>query len=275
MKNIFEELLSINLNEHTENKNGLPYLSWTYAISEIKKKCPDFRYEILKFENNLPYVYDENTGYMVFTRVTIGEETNEMWLPVMDGNNKAMLNHSYTYKVKEYGEDGKFTGQYKDKSVEAATMFDINKTIMRCLVKNIAMFGLGLYIYSGEDFPEGYEISKEEAELMIVNFGKYKGKTLKEIKSENETYLNWIVEQDADYIKQSLKDACAKLVEATDDEKVELTRQMLDLVNELGIDMDKISKKLGKNPGESLTKEETKKVINTLQKEKAKKEEGK
>jgi len=163
----FEELLQINVNEHTEDKGGLTYLSWTWAWSEIKKQCPDASYEIVKFENNLPYVYDENTGYMVFTKVTIDNETHEMWLPVMDGNNKAMLNHPYTYKVKEYV-DGQFTGQYKDKSVEPATMFDINKTIMRCLVKNIAMFGLGLYIYSGEDLPEGYEISKEEAEQVKI-----------------------------------------------------------------------------------------------------------
>ena len=269
----FEELLNINVNEYTENKNGLTYLSWTYAISEIKKKCPDFRYEILKFENNLPYVYDENTGYMVFTKVTIGDETNEMWLPVMDGNNKAMLNHPYTYKVKEYGADGKPTGQYKEKLVETATMFDINKTIMRCLVKNIAMFGLGLYIYSGEDFPEGYEISKEEAENIKCPFKKHLGKTLKEVKEQDPNYLNFIIDYEG--ASQSLKNACSVLVEKVDDEKIKLTNQMLDLVNELGIDMDKITKKLGKNPGEQLTKEETKKVINTLLKEKAKKKEGK
>jgi hypothetical protein len=54
-----------------------------------------------------------------------------------------MLKKSYTY-----------TTRYGDKSVEAATTFDINKTIMRCLVKNLAMFGLGIYIYAGEDLPE-------------------------------------------------------------------------------------------------------------------------
>ena len=144
----FEELLKINVNEHTENKNGLTYLCWTWAWSEFKKKCPNATYEILKFENNLPYVYDENTGYMVFTKVNDGETTYEMWLPVMDGNNKAMLNHPYEYKVKEY-DNGRWTGGYTTKNVEIASMFDINKTIMRCLVKNIAMFGLGLYIYSG------------------------------------------------------------------------------------------------------------------------------
>ena len=78
-----------------------------------------------------PYVFDENTGYMVFTSLTIEDLTHTMWLPVMDAANKAMKSKPYNY-------DTKFK---KDIPVEAATMFDINKTIMRCLVKNLAMFG--------------------------------------------------------------------------------------------------------------------------------------
>ena len=104
--------------------------------------------EILKFQSAngtlLPYLYDEKTGYMVFTNVTIDNLTHEMWLPVMDGANKAMKGEEYTYSTRYNGE----------KTVEPASMFDVNKTIMRCLVKNLAMFGLGLYIYSGEDLPE-------------------------------------------------------------------------------------------------------------------------
>jgi DNA-directed RNA polymerase subunit RPC12/RpoP len=61
----------------------------------------------------------------------------------MDNNNKAMKLESYTYATRN-----------GDKSVEAVSMFDINKAVMRCLVKNLAMFGLGLYIYAGEDLPE-------------------------------------------------------------------------------------------------------------------------
>lgn len=146
-KNVFENLFHLDVNEHVEKKKTgsttLSYLSWAWAWAEVKKKYPFADYEILKFENNLPYVYDENTGYMVFTRVTIEDVSHEMWLPVMDGANKAMKNVAYDYKTK-----------YAEKSVEAASMFDINKTIMRCLVKNLAMFGLGLYIYSGEDLPQ-------------------------------------------------------------------------------------------------------------------------
>lgn len=145
----FNELYSLNVNENIEKKNGLSYLSWSWAVAEILKKHPDMTYEILRFENNLPYTYDEKTGYMVFTKVTIAGITREMWLPVMDNSNKAMLSHPYTYQVKNYK-----TGEIEEKEVKPATMFDINKTIMRCLTKNFAMFGLGLYIFAGEDLPE-------------------------------------------------------------------------------------------------------------------------
>lgn len=147
MATVFDELNAINVNDKTEKKKSgsseLTYLSWTWAWTEVKKRYPDAHYEIV-MHDGLPYVYDENTGYMVFTKVTIEGITHSMWLPVIDGANKAMKNKPYTYSTKYNG----------DKTVEAATMFDVNKTIMRCLVKNLAMFGLGLYIYAGEDLPE-------------------------------------------------------------------------------------------------------------------------
>lgn len=142
MSSVFENLNNANVNGHTEEKNGLTYLSWAWAWAEVKKAYPDANYTIEKF-NGLPYVYDENTGYMVYTTVTIEGITHEMWLPVMDGANKAMKAEPY-----------KYTTRYGEKTCEAATMFDVNKAIMRCLVKNLAMFGLGLYIYAGEDLPE-------------------------------------------------------------------------------------------------------------------------
>ena len=140
---VFATLSTINLNDKVEKKSNLTYLSWTYAWSEVKKHYPDANYEVVFFDG-FPYVYDPSTGYMVFTKVTIEGQTHMMWLPVMDGANKAMKVIDYTYPTR-----------YGDKTVEAATMFDINKAIMRCLVKNLAMFGLGIYIYAGEDLPEG------------------------------------------------------------------------------------------------------------------------
>lgn len=171
-KSVFSTLNSTNVNGHTEKvSNGsieLKYLSWSWAWAEVKKAYPNTQYEIVKFDG-LPYVYDEKTGYIVYTRVTIEGITHEMWLPVMDSSNKAMKNTPYTYIVKNKNfkyatkneKDGKYYDKYGqeqtefiEKTCEAATMFDVNKTIMRCLTKNLAMFGLGLYIYAGEDLPE-------------------------------------------------------------------------------------------------------------------------
>jgi hypothetical protein len=145
MENTFEKLSAINVNDKVEKKSNLTYLSWAWAWSETKKAFPNASYKIVSDQyTNKPYFYDENLGYMVMTEVTIEEETLSMWLPVMDGANKSMLAKSYVYQTR-----------YGEKSVEAASMFDINKTLMRCLVKNLAMFGLGIYIYAGEDLPEG------------------------------------------------------------------------------------------------------------------------
>lgn len=143
---VFERLSSINVNEKAEKKDNLTYLSWAWAWSETKKACPDATYKIL------PTDFDEELGFMCHTTVTIEGETLEMWLPVMDGKNKSMKKSAYKYATK-----------YGEKTVEAATTFDINKTMMRCLVKNLAMFGLGIYIYAGEDIPEIEAQHKEES----------------------------------------------------------------------------------------------------------------
>ena len=165
-KSLFSELFVIDVNEHTEKKksgNGreLTYLSWAWAYAEFVKRCPDMTYEIKHWDGK-PYLYDEDLGYMVETSVTANGETKTMWLPVMDGANKAMKNKPYTYETK-------YNGQ---KTVEAATMFDINTTIMRCLVKNFGMFGLGLYIYAGEDLPETpFEPMTEEQKKILLDLG--------------------------------------------------------------------------------------------------------
>ena len=151
-KSVFERLSAINVNEHVEKKSNLTYLSWAWAWSVTKRECPDANYKIL------PTTYDESTGYMCHTEVTIEGETLQMWLPVMDGANKSMLKTSYTYTTK-----------YGEKTVDAATTFDINKTMMRCLVKNLAMFGLGIYIYAGEDLPEAEVSAPVQAKAKPTN----------------------------------------------------------------------------------------------------------
>lgn len=233
----FNKLFAINCNDKTEKKdNGstkLTYLSWCYAWAEVKKLYPNARYEILKFgENKLPYVFDEKTGYMVFTRVEIEDIEHEMWLPVMDSANKAMKDKPYTYRVKEY-KFGKFTGNYIDKFVEPATMFDINKTIMRCLTKNLAMFGLGLYIYAGEDLPENvedtgtkqnnqkvstpYDFEKEEV-LMIQESQKQQIRT----EIDEATIKNYLKEKGKSKISELTFKEAHDLLKKDDKEKEEV-----------------------------------------------------
>lgn len=152
-KSVFEILNAINVNEHVEKKKTgeknpdgsekfLTYLSWVWAWGQVKQHFPDASYEVRHWGDK-PYLNDDQLGIMVETSVTISGETITMWLPVMNSSNKSMKSAPYSYKTR-----------YGEKEVEAATMFDVNKAIMRCLAKNIAMFGLGLYIYAGEDLPE-------------------------------------------------------------------------------------------------------------------------
>ena len=192
----FNKLSQVNVNDKTKAKNNLTYLSWAFAWGEVKKIYPESSYSVDSYDGK-PYLHDEALGYLVSTVVTIDGQSIPMSLPVMDGANKAMNSSPYTYKTK-----------YGEKSVEAATMFDINKTMMRCLVKNIAMFGLGLYIYAGEDLPDEPIQSAEDRAVDMSNLqehivncgftvegvcGSYDIKSLSELK-DLKSVINQITE---------------------------------------------------------------------------------
>lgn len=148
---MFDALYSLDLSDKLEKRENdkLSYLSWANAWAEFKRAYPNASYRIIKDPTtNLPYFNDPNIGIMVYTEVTADGQTYEMWLPVMDAKNKAMKEQPYTYQVYD-----NYKKAYVEKTVQSATMFDVNKAIMRCLVKNLAMFGLGLYVYAGEDIP--------------------------------------------------------------------------------------------------------------------------
>lgn len=162
----FEEILGIDVNAYTEKKNvgngvSLTYLSWAPAWAEFKKLLPDAVYEVTHWDGK-PYLYDPILGYMVETSITANGETHKMWLPVLDGSNRAL-------KAEAYSVTNRFG---KTMTIEAATMFDINTSIMRCLVKNMAMFGLGLYIYQGCDLPPSvFEAMTPEQEARLTELG--------------------------------------------------------------------------------------------------------
>lgn len=161
-KTTWAVLSRIDCAKHVEKKNNLTYLSWAWAWGITKENFPEASYRVISFDGK-PYLHDPDLGYLVKTEVTISGETIEMHLPVMDGANKAQKNIPYTYQVSEYVQ-GKRTGKMLDKRVEAATMFDVNTAIMRCLTKNLAMFGLGHYIYAGEDLP----MKEPEKDLSVM-----------------------------------------------------------------------------------------------------------
>lgn len=129
------ELLKINVNEHTEKKNGLTYLSWAWAWAEVLKVDPAATWTAQEW-NGLPFMPLPDTSAMVKVSVTIKGDTKQCLLPVMDHRNKAIKNPD---------------------------AFAINTAIMRCLAKAISMHGLGLYIYAGEDLPEETKRQATEA----------------------------------------------------------------------------------------------------------------
>lgn len=148
-REIFERLNGINVNEHTEKKNGLTYLSWAWAWAEVKKVYPEATYTIyerMTEYGEVNYFTDGRTCW-VKTGVTLnGVEHIEM-LPVMDYRNKSI-------------------------PVEQVTSFDVNKSIQRSLTKACARHGLGLYIYAGEDLPEGEEIPMQGESKKIIKCPK-------------------------------------------------------------------------------------------------------
>ena len=138
MENYFRELNSINCSDKTEKKNGLTYLSWAWAWGEIKKLHPDATYTIYEDANGMFYHTDGKTCW-VKTGVTVNGIEHIEYLPVMDNRNRSI-------------------------PASDVTSFDANKAIQRSLTKACARHGLGLYIYAGEDLPEGAEREPEPTE---------------------------------------------------------------------------------------------------------------
>ena len=263
-KNVFENLKEVNVTGYVEEKNGLKYLSWAYAWQKVMELYPGAIYEIERFEGK-PYLYDEKTGYMVFTRMRIEDIEREMWLPVMDNNNKAMLDHKYTYKVKDYA-----TKSYKDKEVETATMFDINKTIMRCLVKNLAMYGLGLALYSGEDLPEEElteEQLKEKAKKYKFSKGKKEGSTILEVYKDDPKYLQWCLdngknEEIKNYI-ELITDLKRTIVPETEEEQLKRLKLINSIKEEHAfVDMEDLLEEYHVKDLSTLTTEELEAIAN-------------
>jgi hypothetical protein len=127
-KSVYEVLSKINVNDKTETKNGLTYLSWAWAWGVLKENFPNATYTIYENSTGWNYHTDGRTAW-VKTGVTVNGLEHIEYLPVMDFRNKSI-------------------------PLEQITSVDVNKAIQRSLTKAISRQGAGLYIYAGEDLPE-------------------------------------------------------------------------------------------------------------------------
>ena len=143
------DLLKINVNEHTEKKQNLTYLSWAWAWAEALKVDPEATFHVQTFGDK-PYM-DVNGTAMVWVTVTMGGRSRTCFLPVMNAQNAPISAAGRTYKDK-----------YGNERVEKLDSFNVNTAIMRCMTKCLSLFGLGLYIYAGEDLPEDGEAKEEK-----------------------------------------------------------------------------------------------------------------
>lgn len=149
---LFQQLNSMNVNDHVEKKQGLSYLAWSYAHQELMKIDPNYEMKIHEYPHPevaneqyfVPYLASPE-GYSVTVSITLKGLTKTETLPVLDFKNKSV--------------------PYKQ-----ADMFQINKTYKRAFVKAAALHGIGLYIYHGEDAPDESENLRQELMNEIQRF---------------------------------------------------------------------------------------------------------
>ena len=115
----YKDLRQINVSQHIEKKNGLSYLSWSWALDQLLQLDDGATWEYLE-----PKRFGESM--MVFCKVTAFGKSRVAQLPVMDFRNQAIPNPN---------------------------AYQVNTAMQRCLAKAISLHGIGLYIYAGEDLP--------------------------------------------------------------------------------------------------------------------------
>ena len=126
MTSVWETLSHIDVNQHTEKKGNLTYLSWAWAWGKVKETYPQATYEKRIWSTELPYTQDDQGFAYVQVSVEIEEQSLSEVMPVLDNKNQPVKNPN---------------------------SFQVNTSLQRCLAKCCAMHGLGHYIYAGEDLP--------------------------------------------------------------------------------------------------------------------------
>ena len=150
--NVFEVLNRIDISEHMEKKGQFNYLSWAHAVRELLKVCPTATWEVHLFDRGdgtkQPFMSDD-TGCYVQVSVDVDSVIRTQIHPVLDNRNQ---------------------------TIKTPNAFQVNTSIQRCLAKAIALHGLGLYLFAGEDLPEADELTKTQADTIIKLAEKIKDK---------------------------------------------------------------------------------------------------
>lgn len=194
-KTIFQTLSEIDISPKIKQKNKMDYLPWSSAWDFVKNKYPTATYNIVKTENGCIYHNDGRTCW-VETSMTIDGETQTEILPVLDYRNQAI-------------------------GYDKVTTSDVNKSIKRCLVKNLALFGLGLSLWNGEELSDNAKKKKDEDE-----------KPLRETQTKLLELLKSKVSDGCD--KNKLFDLVEKLIGSKNPNNVRDINVLNNAINEIG-----------------------------------------
>ena len=139
--NYFTELDQVDVTKHVDKKGQFSYLSWPYAVRELKKRHPEATWETHEYgEAGTPFIATE-CGYFVKVTVTVDGVPATQIHPVLD---------------------------HKNKTVAQPDAFQVNTSIQRCLVKAIALHGLGLHLYAGEDLPAQPHLDDKQTKELLT-----------------------------------------------------------------------------------------------------------
>lgn len=138
-KSVFDTLHAVNVNDEKKSKGGMAYVPWTAAVEHLLKNYPGATWQVKEREDGAPFFKTE-LGVFVKVGVTVDGIERIQVHPVLDGRNKP---------------------------IDTPNSFDVNRAIQRCLAKAIALHGLGLYVYAGEDLPEMEVVMATDAQLSI------------------------------------------------------------------------------------------------------------
>ena len=173
-KGIYETLREVNVNEHTEKKGNLTYLSWVWALDQLYLHYPGAEVEVHKNPDGWPYWTDGRTCWVDV----------EVKIPTMSQN--YMSRREYAYPIMNY--------QNKSIPLEKVTSFDVNTSIQRAVTRCIARFGLGFYIYAGEDLPP--EENAERAAALLKEWEEVDGALMRAgVDRHDQKVIEWVSSQ--------------------------------------------------------------------------------